>query len=101
MCWKSNARIEKESLIESGSPGFAFIYYGETSRGNKLLPRTQFGHSVGMESDTRLVKVFIPHTNSFKIICRTVFHKCESEPLRGVRALPDGIVEQVEVEVRL
>ncbi len=43
------------------------------------------------ESDTRIIKVFIPHTKSFKIFRRTDFHKYEGDPLPGVEALLDGI----------
>ncbi len=101
MRWKSNARIDYESRLEIRSPGFPFIYYSETSSGKKLLPRTQFGHFVGMESDTRLIKVFFPLTKSFKIIRRTDFRKYEGDPLPGVEALLDGIARQVEAEERL
>ncbi len=54
-----------------------------------------------MESDTRLIKVFIPHRKSFKIIRRTDFRKYKGDYLPGVEALLDGIAKQVEVEERL
>ncbi len=101
MRWKSNVRIDYESRLEFSSPGFAFIYYSETSRGKKLLPRTQFGHFVGMESEASLIKVFIPNKKSFKIIRRTDFRKYEGDPLPGVEALLDGIAKQVLAEERL
>ncbi len=44
-----------------------------------------------MASDTRLIKVFIPHTKSFKIIRHTDFCKYEVYLLPGVEAVLNGI----------
>ncbi len=54
-----------------------------------------------MNSHTGFIKVFIPHTKSFKIIRRTDFRKYEGDPLPGVEALLNGIAKQIEVEQRL
>ncbi len=101
MRWKSNARIDHEWFWEFGSTGFAFIHYSEPSRRKKILPRTEFGHFVGMESYTGLTRVIVSYTKSFKIILRTDFRKHEGDPAPGVEAVLDGISKQVEVEERL
>ncbi len=54
-----------------------------------------------MASDTRLIKVFIPHTKSFKIIRHTDFCKYEVYLLPGVEAVLNGISKQIEVEEKL
>ncbi len=93
---KSNARIDHESLLEFRSPRFASIYYSETSRGQKLLPRTQFGDLSRYSFSTQIhSRLFVTQTfASTKVTHYQV-------PLPGVEAFLDGIAKQFEVEERL
>ncbi len=54
-----------------------------------------------MEGDTKLIKDFIPHSLSFKIIRRADFRKYKADPLSVVAALLNGFVKQIEVKERL
>ncbi len=51
-----------------------------------------------MESGTRLIKVSIPHTKSFKIIHLTDFRKYGGNPLPGVEGLLNGIENKLKLE---
>jgi len=94
--WDSRYRVKYTNLLEFGTPGFAYIYRSHTATGKKLLPRSIYGHFVGMASDTTLIKVYIPQTKQIIHVRRNDFKKYHGNILPGVEVLLDGIAKQVE-----
>ena len=96
--WDPKSRVDYTSLLEVGTPGFAFIYRKQNVSGKKFLPRSVFGYFVGMASETVLLLIFIPQTKAFIQVRRNDFRKYDGTDLPGVEALLDGIARQVEKE---
>lgn len=96
--WEATKQVSYGDLLEFGTPGFAFIYRSDTAPGKKLLPRSVFSNFVRMETDTKLIKVFIPHTKTFMTVRRADFRKYEGQALPGFEALLDGTARQLEAE---
>lgn len=57
------------TLLEFGTEGYAVSYRSDTAQGKSFLDRLVHGYFVGMESDTRLLRVFTP-VNEGSIFCR-------------------------------
>jgi len=98
LAWDSKLRVNYSDLLEFGSPGFSFIYYKTTAKGKKMNPRSTFGHFVGMDSSTRLAKVYIPYTKQTISVRRSDFKEYKGNILPSVEALLDGIARQVAQE---
>jgi len=60
----TNKRPDVTPLLRFGQPGYAFQYRPSTTKGKKFLPRTVFGHFVGMQSENTLYRIFIPSSSS-------------------------------------
>lgn len=67
-------------------------------KGKKFLPRSPLSHFVGMESNTRLIKVFVSHLKSFRVVRISGFRKYKGTPLPVVEDLLDVTAKQVEKE---
>ena len=52
-----------------------------------ILPRSVYGHFVGMECDTVIIKVFIPQSKQISQVLRRYFSKYDGTELLGVEAL--------------
>ena len=81
-----------------GAKGFAYIYYSKTVGGKKMLPRSEFARFVGMESDTRLIRVYVPSSQRIRILRRADFHPITDNLLPSVTSLLDGISRQRAIE---
>ncbi len=77
---------------------FAFIYYSDTARGKKFLPRSEFGIFLGMDSSTRLIKVYLPQTKKIRTVRQTDFRIYVGDILSGVEAMLDSIAREAELE---
>ena len=78
--------------------GFVFIYYSDSARNKKLLPRSEFGHFLGMDSSTRDVKVYLPHTKKIRSVRQSDFRIYKGDVLPSVELMLDGIGREVEKE---
>ena len=94
LAWDPNTRINFKTLLNFGTSGFAFIYYSKTVPQKKLRDRSVFGYFVGMDSDTRLIRVFTPENKGIIFCRRTDFKVYKGERLPGVASLLDGIARQ-------
>lgn len=98
LAWDKHASIDFKTLLTFGQAGYAFLYYPTTKPGKKLLPRSEFAKFVGMESDSRLVRVFIPSKNVLRVVRRADFHPVKGNRLPSVSSLLDGLSRQREFE---
>ena len=98
MKWNNSTRTEYSTLLDFGAPGFAYIYYSETSKRKKFLPRSIFKYFVGMESQTTLIKVFIKETKKIINLRRNDFKRHEDNILPGDGALLNGLSRQIARE---
>ena len=85
--------------LKFSQPGYAFQYRPSTVKGKKFLPRTLFGHFVGMHSENSLYLIYHPSTNKLSL-CRkadfTVFkYKVNLPPFS---TLMDYISKQRQLE---
>ena len=96
--WDPSARIDFSQVLEFGAKGFAYIYYSKTVSGKKMLPRSELARFVGMESDTRLIRAYIPSTQRIRILRRADFHPISDSILPSVTSLLDGISRQRAIE---
>ncbi len=56
-----------------GQKGFAFIYQSKSVAKKKLLPRSEPACFVGMESKTRLIRVYLPSRRVSKLFAAQTF----------------------------
>ena len=96
--WDSHNNVDFTHIPQFGQPGFAFIYRAKSTPRKKLLPRSQFSHFVGVQSDTRLYRVYIPEDKGVKVIRRGDFHQSNDQRLPGVDSLLDGLSRQSSIE---
>lgn len=90
--------IDLKNLLPFGQPGYAFIYYPHTQPGKKLLPRSDLCHFFGMESDIRLVRMYVPANNTVRIVRPKDFHPLKGNRIPDVSSLIDGLASQKELE---
>lgn len=95
VAWKPNTRIDFTMIPEFGQEGYAFIYRSNSNRQKKLLPRTVFGHFVGMESKVTLFLIFVPSTQKIIIIRAQDFHHDKSDHIPSMSTLMDGISREI------
>jgi len=67
-------------------------------RRKKLQPRAQMAHFIGVESDERLIRVFVPTEKSIKLVRRVDFRPITEKP-PVVSALLDGLAREHAIEV--
>ncbi len=65
----------------------------------KLLPRSEPACFVGMESSTRLIRVYLPSAKSVKVIRCTDFRLIKDSRLPGISTCIDGLSRQASIEV--
>lgn len=98
MKWNKNIRIDFNSLLTFGQVGYAYKYYPRTQPAQKLLPRSEFCHFVGMESECRLVRVFVPATNTIRTVRRGDFHPVKGNALPSITSLLEGLAREKQLE---
>ena len=91
---RTRKKIDFKNLYTFGQAGFSYIYYPNTKPRKKLLPRSDFCHFVGMESYTRLIRFYVPSTNSILIARNFDFHPMKSNRPPGVSSLIYGLALQ-------
>lgn len=57
------------------------------------------GHFFGMESDRRLIRLYIPEAQPVKVIRRAEFTTISNEKLTGKSFLIDVLAQEHEIEV--
>lgn len=92
-------RIDYKKLLTFGQTGYAFIYYSKTQPGKKLLPRSEFAHFLGMESDTRLIRVYVPAKQTIRIVRYSDFPITSNNLLPSVSSLIDGLAREKELHI--
>lgn len=96
--WSYTAQVDFRVVPNWGQQGFTFIYrYGTTSN-KKFLMRTQAAVFVGMKSEARLVKVYIPAMKKIREVRRQDFKPLHESKLPGISTLLDGIARQAALE---
>jgi len=98
LAWNPATEIDFSNVLEFGQKGHAFVYRPKTTPQKKLLPRTVFGHFVGMESDVTLLRVLVPATKKIIISRAPDFHVLNSEHLPSISTMLDGISRQMSFE---
>lgn len=99
LAWDPAARIDFANLLQFGQPGFAFIYRSPTVARKKLLPRSEYGHFVGVQGNERLIRVFIPAEQTIRVLRRVDFRPVGQEKLPSILSLLDGLARQDSIEV--
>ena len=79
----TGARPDFSVVLQFGQPGYAFQYRSDTARAKKFLPRSVFGHFVGMASEHSLYRIFLPVSKSI-YVCR----RGDFTPLKKETELP-------------
>lgn len=74
------------------------MYRPKTAPKRKLLPRTVFGHFVGMESDVSLFRVFNPSAERIIIARFKDSHRIKYTELPNISSFMDGISRKLEIE---
>ncbi len=64
-----------------------------------MLPRSEPAYFVGMESSSRLIRVYLPSTKEDKVIRRADFRVIKDNKLRGISTLIDALSRQASIEV--
>ncbi len=82
-----------------GQKGFAFIYQSKSVAKKELLPRSELACFVGMESNTRFIRAYLPSSKSVKVIRRADFRLNKEDRLPGISTLIDGLSRQASIEV--
>ena len=96
--WNLDTRIDFKQLPEFGQKEHAFIYRPKTTPQKKLLPRTVFGHFVGMESSVPLFRVFVPSTKKIILTRAQDFRPDNSGHLRSMSSPLDGLSREIELD---
>lgn len=58
--WENSARVDFKSFLDFGQPGYGCVYRSSTTAGKMLLPRSMLCHFVGMDSDTKIIRTYVP-----------------------------------------
>ena len=98
LVWSPNSYIDFESQLTFGQPGFGFIYRSKTTASKKLLPRAHYRNFAGMESDTRLIRMYVPTDKRIHVVRRADFRTVKEEKLPSVASLLDGLSRQHSIE---
>ena len=69
----TGARPNFSFTLQFGQPGYAYQYRSDTVKAKKFLPRTVFGHFIGMSSEHSLYRIFLPATKKIYICRRADF----------------------------
>ncbi len=75
-----------------------YIYQSQTEQNNEIISRSILDHSVGIESEKRLHRLYIPNIKKIDIVQRDDFYLTEANPLPVVPAILDGIPRKLENE---
>lgn len=87
------------STIPFGTKGYAFQYRTSNIKGKKFLPRSVFGHFVGMESPNALYRIFVPSQGTINICRKTDFKLLTNEsPLPSFLELTSDMSRQRQLE---
>lgn len=78
--------------------GLAFIYHSNAVKGRKMLLHSEFGHFVGFESESRLLRVYIPDRKLIRTARRTDFHTARKKQLPSVPSNLDGLSRQRRIK---
>lgn len=96
--WNPHVKTDFRNIPRFGQSGFAFIYRSKTASSKKLLPRSYPAQFVGMASDSRLSRVYIPATGQVKSIRLADFKASKGTKLPGISTLLDGLSRQASIE---
>lgn len=97
--WDPSIVIDFPSLLIFSQPGFAFIYRPQAEQAEKLKPSSEPGHFIGIESDTRLIRVYTPESESVKFIRKAEFTTIRNKKLPINSSLLDFLAWKHEIEV--
>ena len=75
-----------------------FIYYSDTARGKKFFSHTKSGHFLGMNSSTRLGKIYSVHNKKIRSVRQSDFGIYRVDIRPGVEATQHGFKREVENE---
>lgn len=66
--WNQRTTILFMNILLFGARYFSFIYIFSTSNGKIFLPCSELSHFVSVESDSTLIRMFLPLSNSLCIV---------------------------------
>ena len=98
LLWNPSTTIQFSKVPVFGQPGFAFKYRSDTVPNKKFLARSVHAHFVGMQSDTTILRVYVPETKSVMLTRIQDFRPYSNETLPGVASLLDGLARESELE---
>lgn len=90
--------IDFQRLYPFAQPGYSFVCYPSTIASKKFLPKPEFSNFIRIESDNRLLRVYIPESNSVKTVCLDDFHPLHGSSLQSFSNILDGISRQWEID---
>lgn len=94
-----NRRPEMSALLAFGTKGYAFQYRPNSIGGKKFMPRTLFGHFVGMESEHTLYRIYVPSLQHIQVCRRNDFTILKSDTsLPSFETLTSDIARQRQLE---
>lgn len=96
--WDPTTIIDFTTLLPFGQHGSGSIYQSNSAAERKLLPRYECANFVGMESDTRLIRIYVPADNKVKLILRVDFKPVDKEKLPNISSSFNGIYHQHSLE---
>lgn len=92
--WKSHTQLSFSKIPSFGQHGYSFIYRPKTVSSRNLFARSVYSIFIGMQSDERLCRVYVPSTNVVTILLLSDFRPCRREPLPNVQTLLYGLALQ-------
>ena len=91
-------KLDFTTLLRFRQPGYAYIYRPQSVRNRKLLPRAEFSHFVGMESRTRLYRVFCQASKRVREVRAANFHIVNDKALPSFQQLIESVSRQRQIE---
>ena len=100
LMWNPSTSIQFSKVPLFVQPGFAFKYRSDTVPNKTFLARPVafHAHFVGMESDTTILRVYVPETKSVMLTRAQDFRPYKKKQLLGVASILDGLARQTEIE---
>lgn len=98
LIFEPSARVDFANVLKFCQFGFALLYFSDTQRGKKPLPRSVFAHLIEMQIKTKLYRVYAPYLNQIMYTRAADFKVQSDQELPGLLSLRDGIARQLAID---
>lgn len=95
MVWDVSLKINFGRLYPLKTVGFSFINYSPMVK--KIASGSEYSCFVGMDSDERLTRIYLPDSKSIREVFLSDFHALRSNKLPSTSSLVDGFYKQAKI----